>query len=112
MNTRIKRNEREEIKAALGLTGLSYEPDLAEAIRGQLSVRDQQRISLEREGVYRVKHPERETPFMLSIMPDKTGAIFGAAGYEIGQKRPIRGKHMLLKPHVRQWISMLSLDEY
>lgn len=57
-------------------------------------------------GIYTVRHPQRETPFMLSVV-DAIGGIRGVRGYEIGEKPPLHGKHLMLSPSVRNWLEEL-----
>jgi hypothetical protein len=59
-------------------------------------------------GIYTVKHPEREKPFMLSIVKE-LGCIWGVAGYEIGEKVPRRRKHLMLSESVKKWLGELEI---
>jgi hypothetical protein len=62
-----------------------------------------------KSGTYTVKHPDRLTLFMLSVIRDKFDCIWGVAAYEIGERAPRCGKHMMLNESVKKWLGELEI---
>lgn len=59
-----------------------------------------------KSGTVKVRHPQRETPFMLSVV--KLWGVTAVHGFEIGAKPPRQGKHLLLSDSVKNWIAELE----
>lgn len=58
-------------------------------------------------GIYRVKIDDLE--FNLSVVMGF--GLNGVAGYQDGEKRPRRGKHLMLTDSIRNWIERMELVE-
>lgn len=58
-------------------------------------------------GIRKVRHPERETPFMLSVV--EVCGLQAVHAYEIGQKPVSRGKHWTKTVNVRNWLDQLQI---
>lgn len=56
-------------------------------------------------GTYRVCHPQRATPFLLSVV--NMAGLLGVRGYELGTPPPARSTHYLLNDCVCNWLSEL-----
>lgn len=56
-------------------------------------------------GIYTVK--VEGVTFNISVIYD--APVKGIAGYQIGEKPPRRGKHLLFTDNVRNWISRMEL---
>lgn len=65
-------------------------------------------MTLPAVGIHEVRHPDRPTPFRLSVMLDRFGCLTGVAGFEHGQPVPKRGRHLLLTDSVHCWIEELQ----
>ena len=64
-------------------------------------------MTLTETGVFKVKHPQRETPFMLSVVKGDIG--YAVRGFELDETRPAQGKHYLLTDNIRNWLQELEL---
>lgn len=61
------------------------------------------------ECVVRVRHPEVPRDFFVSFVVDRwLGIVTGAKGFFEHEKKPKRGKHLLLTPTVRAWLDELQ----
>lgn len=59
-------------------------------------------------GVHTVRHPERKTPFLLSVV--EVCGLQAVHACELGQKPAKRSQHWTKTSNVRNWLNQLILE--
>lgn len=88
--------------AKLGRSWAHLHPDILEVLEGRSL--DSANLPI---GVHTVRHPEREKPFLLSVV--EVCGLQAVHACEIGQKPASRAQHWLKKDHIRNWLDQLIL---